>query len=268
MVKYGSSTGLNPSTLSNTLSVVISRTYTQYIPLSIYELQTWMGSPSIYVWDCNNAGMIVENFKTFAEQHEQEFMERRNNPLMMENEKFTLQQSDGDKEMSAPPSLRNCIQLAACGKDQLLPMNPELAAADLFTACLTTPIKMALRWFVMRNDLGHLATQVKMDQLEKIPGQFGDRRTMLGELNWIFTAFDADGGGTIDPDEITEIVRWMFRFAGIEEDPDLLASCVIDVRATIDQDSDGDITKDEFIQNAMNSVFIAEVLKERKKRNA
>ena len=43
---------------------------------------------------------------------------------------------------------RNCIQLAACSKDQLLPMNPELAAADLFTACLTTPIKMALRWFV------------------------------------------------------------------------------------------------------------------------
>ena len=32
--------------------------------------------------------------------------------------------------------LRNCIQ------DQLLPMNPELAAADRFTACLTTPIKM------------------------------------------------------------------------------------------------------------------------------
>ena len=50
------------------------------------------------------------------------------------------------------------------------------------------------------------------------------------KLNWIFTAFDADGGGSIDPEEITEIVRWMFRFAGIEEDPDLLASCVIDVR--------------------------------------
>ena len=56
--------------------------------------------------------------------------------------------------------VRNCIQLAACGKDQLLPMNPELAAADLFTACLTTPIKMALRWFVMTNDLGHLAPEV------------------------------------------------------------------------------------------------------------
>ena len=30
--------------------------------------------------------------------------------------------------------------------------------------------------------------QVSLDDLEKIPGQFGDRRTMLGELNWIFTA--------------------------------------------------------------------------------
>ena len=58
--------------------------------------------------------------------------------------------------------VRNCIQLAACGKDQLLPMNPELAAADLFTACLTTPIKMALRWFVMTNDLGHLAPEVSI----------------------------------------------------------------------------------------------------------
>merc|ERR1719447_1444484 len=67
-------------------------------------------------------------------------------------------------------------------------MNPELAAADLFTSCLTTPIKMALRGFVMTNDLGHLAPEVKLEQLEKIPGQFGDRRTMLGELNWIFTA--------------------------------------------------------------------------------
>lgn len=32
------------------------KSYTQYIPLSIYDLQTWMGSPSIYVYDCSNAG--------------------------------------------------------------------------------------------------------------------------------------------------------------------------------------------------------------------
>jgi regulator-associated protein of mTOR len=65
-------------------------------------------------------------------------------------------------------------------------MNPELPA-DLFTSCLTTPIKMALRWFVMQNQ-GKLAPRISMEMLDKIPGQFGDRRTMLGELNWIFTA--------------------------------------------------------------------------------
>lgn len=48
--------------------------YTQYIPLSIYDLQSWMGSPSIYVYDCSNAGMIVKLFNQFAEQHEKEIL--------------------------------------------------------------------------------------------------------------------------------------------------------------------------------------------------
>ena len=37
--------------------------------------------------------------------------------------------------------------------------------------------------------------------------------TIEEKLNWIFTAFDADGGGSIDPEEITEIVKWMFRWS-------------------------------------------------------
>lgn len=41
--------------------------------------------------------------------------------------------------------MKNCIQLAACEASELLPMMPDLPA-DLFTACLTTPIKTALRW--------------------------------------------------------------------------------------------------------------------------
>jgi len=31
-----------------------------------------MGSPSIYVYDCSNAGMIIKLFSQFAEQHEKE----------------------------------------------------------------------------------------------------------------------------------------------------------------------------------------------------
>ena len=41
-------------------------------------------------------------------------------------------------------SLSSCIQLAACGAKEILPQHPDLPA-DLFTCCLTTPIRMALR---------------------------------------------------------------------------------------------------------------------------
>jgi len=51
----------------------VFQTYTQYIPLSVYDLQTWMGAPSIYVYDCSNAGIIVDSFKQFADQHEKEY---------------------------------------------------------------------------------------------------------------------------------------------------------------------------------------------------
>ena len=44
------------------------RRYTQYIPLSIYELQSWLGTPSIYVLDCSSAGLIVNVFRAFMDQ--------------------------------------------------------------------------------------------------------------------------------------------------------------------------------------------------------
>lgn len=134
---------------------VFNRNYTQYIPLSLYDLQAWMGSPSIFVYDCSNAGIIVKAFDEFASQHEKEYIEQKNS-------------QGGD---SAPPTIvaKNCIQLAACAADQILPMNPELPA-DLFTSCLTTPIRMALRWFVMQKH-GKLAPDITVDMLDKIPGE-------------------------------------------------------------------------------------------------
>lgn len=130
---------------------VFNEKYTQYIPLAIYDLQQWMGAPSIYVFDCSCAGSIVDSFLEFAKQN-----------------------------------YANCFHLAACEAHQILPMQPDLPA-DLFTSCLTTPIKMALRWFIQKNDSGLIPT-VTLDLVDKIPGSLSDRRTMLGELNWIFTA--------------------------------------------------------------------------------
>lgn len=38
------------------------QSYTQYIPLSVYDLELWLGTPSIYVFDCSAAGVIVNAF--------------------------------------------------------------------------------------------------------------------------------------------------------------------------------------------------------------
>uniref|UniRef100_A0A1B0CH83 Raptor N-terminal CASPase-like domain-containing protein n=1 Tax=Lutzomyia longipalpis TaxID=7200 RepID=A0A1B0CH83_LUTLO len=174
---------------------VFNRTYTQYIPLSIYDLQTWMGAPSIYVYDCSNAGIIVNSFNTFADQHERE-MEQ-------------MHAQAGGMRNSPPvqsPSYKNCIQLAACAANEILPMNPQLPA-DLFTACLTTPIKVALKWFTLQ-PTAKLVPHVSYDLIEKIPGQLNDRRTMLGELNWIFTAItDTIAWNTLPRDLFQKLFR-------------------------------------------------------------
>jgi regulator-associated protein of mTOR len=92
----------------------------------------FLGTPSLYVWDCSAAGHIISAFRKFAEQRDAE-MEAAENPPNPSRPKF-----------------RDCIHLAACRADEVLPMNPDLPA-DLFTSCLTTPIDMALRIFILQN---------------------------------------------------------------------------------------------------------------------
>ena len=46
------------------------------------------------------------------------------------------------------------------------------------------------------------------------------------KLGWIFTAFDEDGGGTMDPEEVAQIVLGLFRFVIIVVDED--GGCTMD----------------------------------------
>ncbi|KAL2330582.1 hypothetical protein Fmac_018163 [Flemingia macrophylla] len=130
--------------------------YTQYIPLAINELDSWLKTPSIYVFDCSGAGLIVNSF---VELHEW-------------------------SASNSSVSQRDCILLAACEAHETLPQSAEFPA-DVFTSCLTTPIKMALRWFCTRS---LLRESLDYSLIDKIPGRPNDRKTLLGELNWIFTA--------------------------------------------------------------------------------
>ncbi len=108
---------------------------------------------------------------------------------------------------SQPPRIRDSIHLAACGSKEILPMHPELPL-DLFTACLTTPIKAALHWYVSQKNLCQLVPGLTIELLEKIPGQISDRRTMMGELNWIFTAItDTIAWNVLD----SELFQKLFR---------------------------------------------------------
>ena len=168
---------------------VFNRGYTQYIPVSLYDLQTWLGAPCIYVYDCNSAGNIVTNFQNFVQ-------------------KRIKDDEDGKHDVAAPsPTLAytDCFQLASCRADELLVMSPELPA-DLFTCCLTSPIDISVKVFLMQSPLkyskynilfesssgiseydSNAKTTLKLPNF-KVPGLLSDRRTPLGELNWVFTA--------------------------------------------------------------------------------
>ncbi|UJR21912.1 hypothetical protein I4U23_024982 [Adineta vaga] len=146
-----------------------------------------MSSPSIYVFDCSHASIVLNLFVKFAEQIDKELDDARRNLLQT-----ALPSTSGHSIPQITPHLPALsplqdILLGACGENELLPMNPELPA-DLFTSCLTTPIKIALRWYVLQKNISRLNPNIDQDMIDKIPGTVTDRKSMLGELNWIFTA--------------------------------------------------------------------------------
>lgn len=155
---------------------VFNRGFTQYIPVSLYDLQTWLGAPCIFVYDCHAAGFIVSNFLRFVEKRK-------------------IDEANGIKEPGVPPAkaFEDCIHLAACASDETLPMLPDLPA-DLFTCCLTSPIDIAIRWFVLQSPLSK-----KYYPDLHIPGRISERRTPLGELNWIFTSITDTIAWTLFP---------------------------------------------------------------------
>ena len=84
--------------------------------------------------------------------------------------------------------VKDTIVLCPTSEGEWLPMNPEYPA-DIFTSCLTTPIPIALRWFIRQNSISMSNLQIDPDfNVDSIPGQPNDRKTPLGELNWIFTS--------------------------------------------------------------------------------
>ncbi|CAN8063241.1 unnamed protein product [Agarophyton chilense] len=140
--------------------------YTQYIPFNLYDLHEVVGSPAVYIFDTNSAGTVMRHFDKLMDQFDRECEARRR-----------------ERSDNSPPPHLNSIFLASCSEGETLPTTAALPA-DLFTACLTTPIKTALRWFWRRT----LVDGVTYEMLDEIPGTLDARNTPLGELKWILTA--------------------------------------------------------------------------------
>jgi regulatory associated protein of mTOR len=120
---------------------VFNRTFTQYIPVSIHDLASWLGQPAIYVLDCSHAGLIVDSLTSAEASHSHS---ARDSHLLLDGMGGGGDSFNGSA-MPQSSSSHETIILAACGRDQQLPQDSDLCA-DIFTACLTTPLRVAMRW--------------------------------------------------------------------------------------------------------------------------
>lgn len=176
---------------------LFNKQYTQYIPVSLAEVVVWLGSPTIMVWDCSAAGNVVTKVQEFGIKRDAELAKEAADAAAAAGSQHPPPHhapNGGPPPVEPPPAepkvqiptvpFRDTIQLGACLGHESLPMNPDLPA-DLFTCCLTSPIEIGLRFFLLRNPL---KTNLTLNMLLEIPGKLNDRRTPLGELTWIFTA--------------------------------------------------------------------------------
>lgn len=166
--------------------------HTNYIPLSVTDLRKWIGKPSIVVLDCSGAGVLMPFFtSTLHHGHDSATTIGASGVSSSMPYNRSLNMGDTTSDPSSVvdatwPAIRDTIVLCPTSQGEWLPLNPEFPA-DIFTSCLTTPIPIALRWFIHQTPL---STQgLNPDTIiDAIPGKLADRKTPLGELNWIFTA--------------------------------------------------------------------------------
>lgn len=184
---------------------VFNKQFTQYIPVNVVDICAWVGFPAIWILDCPAAAFILhalqkQNPLDVCNTLPQSSTTTTNSKFSINDDPLESFQSDTigssvqSHLISSSSSPLNLIVFSASDSHESLPLTPILPA-DILTSCLTTPLDMALRWHCYIG--GPLLPQsLSLDVALKIPGKLSDRRTPLGELNWIFTA-------------ITDTIAWL-----------------------------------------------------------
>lgn len=108
----------------------------RYIPILLFDLLTWAGASSCYVWDCPHAGRFIRAALIEAEEIDSQLRAAGvQNPTV--------------GEVHPAVYVKRQIHFAACGADQVLPRVSGLPD-DIFTACLMTPLRMAILYHNLR----------------------------------------------------------------------------------------------------------------------
>ena len=147
--------------------------HTNYIPLSVTDLRRWIGRPSIVVLDCSGAGVLMPFFTAALESSSSATtMDPSSNP--------SGGSGGGSRsgEESYLRGIRDTVVLCPTSQGEWLPLNP-MFPADIFTSCLTTPIAVALRWFIRQSPLSTQGLDLETIA-DAIPGKLTDRKTPLG----------------------------------------------------------------------------------------
>ena len=172
---------------------VFNKQFTQYIPVNIADAAEWLGLPAIWVLDCPGAANLLQALERTSENI---ISSRQDLSLEETSSRFdssTILSESQSSSAVRPVDRFEMIAFAACDAQETLPLTPEMPA-DILTSCLTTPLDMAIRWHCFNG--GSLLPSIDVKHALCIPGRLNDRRTVLGELNWIFTA-------------ITDTIAWL-----------------------------------------------------------
>jgi regulator-associated protein of mTOR len=81
----------------------------------MYELQTWLGTPCIYVLDCSAAGLIINSFKAMLEQRQQQQAAAAAGLM------GSAAAAAAAAGLGLPDPMREIIVLGACAGNELLP---------------------------------------------------------------------------------------------------------------------------------------------------
>lgn len=169
--------------------------YTKYIPMNFSDLLTLLAGPGLYIFDCDRAALLIEHYHEFVATRDEEVAATYENHA--EFEERVMQREEN------PHPDDDCVILAAVGPEQDLPTDPNLPA-DLFTSCLTTPIRTALMFHASRS----MIKGITMEMIDKMPGDMGSNQTPLGDLARIFTTLtDSIAWSTMK----TPLFRRLFR---------------------------------------------------------